>query len=138
MKDRIERILVVLLVMTIMPTVFGNSPRFLLTISEVLAEGAQSVSIPEAFSLEPSSIGEMHNSDLWSYAIRDLDGWAILTEYCGDGSNITIPYEIDGINVVGLSSGVLDGYSGIVKMHGNILYIAEDAFGNGTPTVLLK
>ena len=70
---------------------FGEASNILFAFQVATAEGQEQPIIPEAFSLEESDIGVEQHSGLWSYAIRDTDGWAVLTNYHGQSDNIQIP-----------------------------------------------
>ena len=91
--------------------------------------------IPEAFSLEDAQLGEERTSGLWHYALREADGYAVITGYEGTETDVTVPAMLDGIDVVGVASNALAGRQRVV-LHGNILNIAEDAFGDTKPLII--
>ncbi|MCR5090495.1 MAG: leucine-rich repeat protein [Oscillospiraceae bacterium] len=105
-------------------------------IPRVHAEDGKSeiTEIPEAFSLEESALSEELRSGLWRYALREEDGYAVITGYDGEETSVTVPMMLDGVDVVGLAPNALPKAES-VTLHGNILLIAEDAFGEGRPEI---
>lgn len=93
------------------------------------------VEIPPAFSLEDSPLMESQKSGLWQFALRETDGYAVIIGYTGVETDISIPAQLDGYDVIGIASNALSGKSSI-RLHGNILYIAPDAFGSNKPTII--
>ena len=140
-KKQLKKAVFLLPLLMVIISIIGDLPACPLNIISNLSAAAGEPGdgfseIPEPFSLQQSETGSEHQSGQWSYAIRNDDGWAVITAYHGEvADEITIPDEIDGVSVVGLSSHALDDFSGNVHMPGNILFIDEDCFGTGRPTI---
>ena len=123
----------ILLVLTlVLPSISPDMLRILFRPASAANAGGE---IPPAFSLGGDSLGEMRTSGLWQYACRQTDGYAVITSYSGRETSVTVPAQLDGIDVVGIASGALPGCS-VVRLHGNILYIADDAFGSSEPQII--
>ena len=97
------------------------------TVTGLIPARAETREIPEVFSLTEEETGEEQVSGLWHYALRKADGLAIITGYDGESDEAEIPVALDGHDVVGLGSGAMSGRRS-VTLHGNILWIADDAF----------
>lgn len=98
---------------------------------------AEVAEIQEVFSLQFSEFGEEEEYDEWSYALRETDGYAVITGYMGKANNIlTIPQYVNGIAVVGIGDNALaDIEIDKIAVHGNIMYIADNAFGDRKPEI---
>ena len=96
---------------------------------------AEAEHVPEAFSLSESPLGESLVSGLWHYALREVDGYAVITGYDGTESSVTIPALLDAHDVVGIAKNALEDRDKVV-LHGNILYLAENAFGTSSPEIV--
>ncbi len=90
--------------------------------------------IPEAFSLEESSLGSETVSGRWRYAMRE-DGYAVVTGYEGSEKDLSVPGMLDGRYVVGVASRALTGLEKIT-LPLSVYFLAEDAFGDSTPEIV--
>ena len=87
--------------------------------------------------LEQAPLGDERTSGQWRYALRETDGYAVITGYDGDETCLTVPMQLDGADVVGLAPQALAGRQlKSIALHSNILTIAADAFGSETPEIL--
>lgn len=87
--------------------------------------------------LEQAPLGDERTSGQWRYALRETDGYAVITGYDGDETCLTVPMQLDGADVVGLAPQALAGRQlKSIALHSNILTIAADAFGGETPEIL--
>jgi len=91
-------------------------------------DAVRNAEIPKAFSLPDSPLGVEHSSGPWRYALRVSDGYAVITGYDGADTDLVVPQELDGIDVVGLAAKAL-AQAEHVTLHTNIFYLAEDCFG---------
>lgn len=133
MKQQLKRILSLSLLMVMALNIIG--PMLGDALSDALAARAWA-EIPEAVSLSASETGDESAEGEWRYALRESDGYAVITGYDGPGGDVTIPTELGGAYVVGIADGALADVSlQSVKIHGNILLIGEDAFGVQKPLV---
>ncbi|MBQ9951707.1 MAG: leucine-rich repeat protein [Clostridia bacterium] len=98
------------------------------------AESRQTA-IPEPFLLSDSDLTGETSDGEWIYALRS-DGYAQITGYTGPGGSVTVPKRLSGAAVAGVGSRALaDVPLTDVSLHGNILYIADDAFGSSAPRI---
>lgn len=87
--------------------------------------------------LEQAPLGDERTSGQRRYALRETDGYAVITGYDGDETCPTVPMQLDGADVVGLAPQALAGRQlKSIALHSNILTIAADAFGGETPEIL--
>ena len=137
MKRIIRRSVICLLVFTLMLPVLTQVFSLSIGWIDSLAKAESGDQVPEAYSLPESGVGEEMLEGQWHYALRDTDGYAIITGYDGSNSEVSLPTTLNGVDVVGISSGAFDGVT-ITKItfHGNVMYIAEDALGSNTPEIV--
>lgn len=105
------------------------------TVTGLIPARAETREIPEVFSLTEEETGEEQVSGPWHYALRKADGLAVITGFDGARDETEIPVALDGHDVVGLGSGAMSGRRS-VTLHGNILWIADDAFGTDKPEII--
>ena len=93
--------------------------------------------LEQPYMLEQAPLGDECTSGEWRYALRETDGYAVITGYDGDETCLTVPMQLDGADVVGLAPRALAGRQlKSIALHSNILTIAADAFGGETPEIL--
>lgn len=93
--------------------------------------------LEQPYMLEQAPLGDERTSGQWRYALRETDGYAVITGYGGDETCLTVPMQLDGADVVGLAPQALAGRQlKSIALHSNILTIAADAFGSETPEIL--
>jgi len=93
--------------------------------------------LEQPYMLEQAPLGDKRTSGQWRYALRETDGYAVITGYDGDETCLTVPMQLDGADVVGLAPQALAGRQmQSIALHSNILTIAADAFGGETPEIL--
>ncbi len=75
-------------------------------------------------------------SGLWHYAVQQ-DGYAVITRYNGGELFVSVPAQIDGIDVVGIGAQVFSQSSSReVIFTSAVSAIAEDAFGDARPVIV--
>ena len=99
------------------------------------AEIASPQAPTSAFSLPAEPLGEERTSGEWRYALRTGDGYAVVTGYDGASAHPAVPAMLGGTDVVGIASGAFSHAPEGVTLHGNILWIADEAFGSSHPVV---
>ena len=93
----------------------------LISIFLARAEGRETY---QAYSLPESELGETHTQGDWEYALRESDGWAVITGYRGMANEVTLPLTIAGIDVVGIADGAFAGETlRTIHVHSNILVL---------------
>lgn len=93
--------------------------------------------LEQPYMLEQAPLGDERTSGEWRYALRETDGYAVITGYDGDETCLTVPMQLDGADVVGMAPRALAGRQlKSIALHSNILTIAADAFGSETPEIL--
>ena len=104
-----------------------------------ISEAPDNTSERHVYELPLAELAEVRVSGEWQYALRADDGYAVITKYTGHATSIVIPAFLDGIDVVGIGSNVFeDSAIEEISIHGNILTIDEDAFGELDIVILAK
>ena len=96
---------------------------------------AHAEEIPAAFSLEESPLGKEMQDGQWRFALREEDGYAVITGYDDKEPVISVPEYLGGYDVVGVASDALTEQAQ-VTLPGTVYYLAEDAFGKTTPEIV--
>ena len=83
-----------------------------------------------AFSLPVSELGREEKAGNWRYALREDDGYAVVTGYTGTEVELSVPASLGGKAVVGLASGALRALRGeapILRYSGEPVWQGFDA-----------
>ena len=138
MRQTIKRALTFIIFLSLM---IGCSPQggtkdlSTKAVEDSLPEAVGNKEIPVAFSLPDDQLGDERVSGPWRYALRESDGYAVITGYDGKDTELTVPQTLEGIDVAGLSSGALP-YAERITLHANILYLAEGCFGEALREII--